>query len=293
MNDTDLVFITGADGQLGGELTRLLGERAVPRSRGGLDICDPRAGEAIVAAGVGVVVNCAAYNAVDRAESEPGAAYRINAEGPRNLAAACEELGLPLVHVSSDFVFGADGMRGEPYRETDRPGPQSAYAVSKLAGEYFVRQKCRRHFVVRTCGLYGSAAPEKGNFVKTMLRLAADRPELTVVDDQFCTPTSTADLAAAIVALIETDAYGLYHATNAGATTWCRFARAVLDQAGLETPVRAITTAEFGAPAPRPPYSVLDCGKLEGTTGLRMPGWEEALGRYFEETSGQCLYRVE
>ncbi|MEM7810437.1 MAG: dTDP-4-dehydrorhamnose reductase [Planctomycetota bacterium] len=280
--DGPRILITGAEGQLGAELCGMLDERAVGLSRDRLDITDPRAEETIAAAGVGVVINCAAYNAVDKAESEPAAAFRVNAEGPRNLAKVCDELGLVLVHVSTDFVFGSAGMRGEPYREDAAPGPLSAYAVSKLAGEYFVRQACRRHFVVRTCGLYGSAAPDKGSFVKTMLRLAESRPVLTVVDDQYCTPTSTVDLAAALIELCGTDAYGLYHAVNGGTTTWCRFARKIFAEAGLPTEVRAITSAEFGAPAARPPYSVLDTSKLAGVIGRQMPSWEDALGRHMK-----------
>src|SRR5690606_35857431 len=166
------------------------------------------------------VVNTAAYNAVDRAEQQPRAAFEVNALGPLHLARYCEARGITLLHVSTDYVFGADAARSTPWTEEDRPGPVSVYGCSKLAGEYLVAQACRRHFVVRTCGLYGTAIDDsKGNFVRTMLRLAGERDELRVVNDQYCTPSYTADVARAIDALLATDEHGLYHVTNAGQTT--------------------------------------------------------------------------
>jgi dTDP-4-dehydrorhamnose reductase len=155
------------------------------------------------------------------------------------------------------------------------------YGASKLAGEYFVRALCPKHFVLRTCGLYGRGmSPGKGNFVETMLRLGAERGEVSVVDDQWCTPTSAAGLARSIALHIGTDRYGLYHATCAGSTTWRRFAEEIFRQAGMNVSVKPITTAQFGAKARRPRYSVLDCSKLATTVGRPMPPWEEALAEY-------------
>ena len=185
-----------------------------------------------------------------------------------------------LLHVSTDYVFGLDATRNTPWSETDPVGPVSAYGNSKLAGEYFVRSLCPKHFVVRTCGLYGHrAARGKGNFVETMLRLGRERPELRIVADQRCTPTSTTDLARALVSLVETESFGLYHATNAGDCSWFEFACEIFRLANLPVKAIPITAAEYGAKARRPDYSVLDCGKLMRLIGSEMPPWQEALAR--------------
>jgi dTDP-4-dehydrorhamnose reductase len=171
-----------------------------------------------------------------------------------------------------------------PYGELDRPEPLSAYGVSKLAGELFVRAICPRHFIVRTCGLFGpTAAAGTGNFVQTMLRLGRERRELRVVDDQTCCPTSAADLARAIEALTAGESYGLYHATSSGSATWCQFAREIFRLAKLDVAVQPVTSAEYGAAARRPGYSVLDCSKLAAAVGFSLPPWEEELERYLEE----------
>lgn len=275
------IAILGASGQLGSELRRLLGDRAIAIRHSQLELADPTSiRAAFVATNPDFVINAAAYNWVDKAEDEPQAAYAVNALGPRNLALACAERSLPLLHVSSDYVFGLDAGN-TPFRETDSPGPVSAYGLSKLAGEYFVRSLCPQHFVIRTCGLYGNAeAVGKGNFVKTMLRLGRERGHVRIVNDQQCTPTSTADLAAALVQLIETDAFGLYHLTNRGATTWHDFAREVFLAAKLEVTTEPISTREFGAKAPRPAYSVLNCDKAAGVLNVEMPPWQEAVTKY-------------
>ncbi|MES2789405.1 MAG: dTDP-4-dehydrorhamnose reductase [Planctomycetota bacterium] len=275
------IAIVGASGQLGSELRRLLGDRAIAIRHSQLELSDPTSiRAAFVATNPDFVINAAAYNWVDKAEDEPQAAYAVNALGPRNLALACAERSLPLLHVSSDYVFGLDAGNA-PFRETDPPGPLSAYGLSKLAGEYFVRSLCPQHFVIRTCGLYGNAeAVGKGNFVKTMLRLGRERGHVRIVNDQQCTPTSTTDLAAALVQLIETDAFGLYHLTNQGATTWHDFAREVFLAAKLEVTTEPISTREFGAKAPRPAYSVLNCDKAAGVLNVEMPPWQEAVTQY-------------
>ena len=274
--------VIGARGQLGTDLLRLLGSDGIPPSHDELDITRiDHVRDALRSLRPERVINAAAYNLVDRAEDEPAVAFAVNALGPRHLALVCAELDVPLVHVSTDHGFGLDAEHRTPYVETDPPGPLSAYATSKLTGEYFVRSLCPRHFVVRTCGLYGTpSARGKGNFVQTMLRLGREKGRVSVVDDQFCTPTSTANLARAIIGLAATDAYGLYHATNAGETTWCRFAREIYRLAGMEVEVTAITTAEFGAKARRPAYSVLDCTKLTRTIDWSLPAWEQALAAY-------------
>lgn len=263
----------------------MLGDAAVPLGHAEIELSSEASVEATLAqVEPKAVINAAAYNLVDQAEDEPAAAFAVNAIGPRNLAQYCERTGIPLVHVSSDFVFGLDTSRATPYSESDAPGPQSAYAVSKLAGEYFVRGQCRRSFVLRTCGLFGpTRAPGRGNFVETMIRLATERGELRVVSDQRCTPTSTRDLATAILKLLETEAYGLYHATNFGSTTWHGFASEIVKVAGLDVPVRPISSADFAAKARRPHYSVLDCRKLTEATGFEFPSWQDALATYLAD----------
>ena len=180
--------------------------------------------------------------------------------------------------------MASDRTTSRPWTELDFAIPAGRYAVSKWAGEQFVlKGVLPRSFVVRTCGLYGLAAlsgGSKGNFVETMLRLGRERKQLRVVDDQRCTPTSTADLADALVKLIATDAFGLYHATNSGSATWCEFAREIFRLAKLDVEVIPITTAEFGAKARRPAYSVLDCRKLASVIGEPLPDWHDALARY-------------
>ena len=277
------IAIVGASGQLGSEFRRLLGERAIAIQHSEVEITDQLSiRAALLAASPDFVINAAAYNWVDKAEDEPDIAHAVNALGPRNLAQVCAERSIPLLHVSSDYVFGLEG-KTTPFRETDAPGPLSAYGLSKLAGEYFVRSLCPQHFVIRTCGLYGHAAAiSKGNFVKTMLRLGRERGHVRVVHDQLCTPTSTSDLAAALVQLIETDAYGLYHLTNQGATTWYDFAREIFDAAGLAVTTEPITTREFAAKAPRPAYSVLNCEKAAGVLNLEMPSWQDAVAKYVQ-----------
>ncbi len=279
------IVLIGADGQLGRELQRQLDEQVIVFGHAQVEITDPQSAESAIAdAAANLVINVAAYNQVDRAEDEPDVAYRVNALGPRNLALCCEDRGIPLLHVSSDFVFGLDSNQTKPCRETDATGPLSAYGVSKLAGECFVRALCRRHFVVRTCGLYGCGkTPGTGNFVETILRLAKQRNELSVVDDQTCTPTSTADLARAIQALIATVDYGLYHATNTGSTTWYRFACEIVRLRQCDVRVRPISSEEFGAKALRPSYSVLDNRKLAETIGFALPPWQEALVKYLND----------
>jgi dTDP-4-dehydrorhamnose reductase len=279
------IAIVGAGGQLGTALEACLPGNIVLLGHSEIEITDAaRVDGALSAARPDCVINAAAYNFVDRAEDEPAAAFAVNALGPRNLARWCGRAGVTLLHVSTDYVFGTDSTRTRPYVESDIPGPQSAYAVSKLAGEHFVRAECPRHFVVRTCGLYGSASTEgKGNFVKTMLRLSNERKELTIVNDQHCTPSFAADVATAIARLIETDHYGLYHATNSGGTTWYDFAREIFRLAAIDIAVRPIPSAAYPQKAKRPAYSVFDCGKLAATTGNSLPAWQDALGRYLDE----------
>jgi dTDP-4-dehydrorhamnose reductase len=284
------IAVLGAQGQLGRDLTpRLTGEViAVPRADG--DLARPDVLRAsLVGLKPDVVVNCAAYNFVDKAETEPDAALKVNGDGVRHLADACRELGAYLVHVSTDYVFGLDESRSKPLAETDPPGPVSAYGLSKLAGEYWARMRCPNGLVVRTCGLYGvwGSGGKGGNFVETMLRVAGQGKPLKVVADQRCTPTYTADLAEALAKLIGKRTTGLIHATSGGDCSWHEFAAEIFRQAGVSADLTAISSAEFGAPARRPGYSVLACDRRT-EAGVTMRPWKDALAAYLRERANRA-----
>lgn len=274
--------VIGAAGQLGRDLCPRLRGEVLPLGRDRADLTRPDLVRATLAElRPDVVVNCAAYNFVDRAESEPAAACAVNAWGVRDLAAVCRDLDCTLVHFSTDYVFGLDAARFTPWTEADAPGPVSVYGLSKLAGEYLVRSTCPRHVVVRTCGLYGvwGSGGKGGNFVETMLRVAGQGKPLRVVADQTCTPSYTVDVADAVVALLSTGRHGLFHVTSAGDCTWFEFAREIFELADVRADLTAITSREFGAAARRPAYSVLapsaDVGPLRP--------WREALAAYLAE----------
>jgi dTDP-4-dehydrorhamnose reductase len=192
-----------------------------------------------------------------------------------------------LVHFSTDHVFGLDELRRTPWTEADLPGPVNVYGLSKLAGEYVVRAGSPRHLVVRTCGLFGvwGSGGKGSNFVETMLRLGSQGKPLRVVADQVCTPTYTADLAEATVALLSRGRPGVYHITNAGACSWFEFARAVFEQAGLRAEVTPITSGDYGAPARRPVYSVLAPVGIRNLGMQLLRPWNEALAAYLQERS--------
>jgi dTDP-4-dehydrorhamnose reductase len=269
------VLITGASGMLGQDLQRAFeGREVTALGRGDLDVTDASAVRDAVA-GHDVVVNAAAYTKVDDAETHEDAAYAVNAIGAKLLAEAAAEHGARLVQVSTDYVF--DGTATEPYAETHPRNPVSAYGRTKAAGEEFaLAGNPGRTFVVRTAWLYGQHGP---NFAATMLRIAGQRETWTVVDDQVGQPTWTLDLATRIRDLLDADAPGgVYHGTNSGRTSWFGFARAVLEQAGLDPErIQPTTSAEFVRPAPRPAFSVLahDGWAAAGLEPMR--DWREAL----------------
>lgn len=280
------VAVLGSHGQLGRDLVPRLAGEVVPLTRADLDLGRPETIAAgVAAARPDVLVNCAAYNFVDQAEAEPDAAFAVNASGVRELARACAAAGVRLVHVSTDYVFGLDQARTTPLGEDDPPGPVSVYGLSKLAGEYLVRASDPRNLVVRTCGLYGvwGSGGKGGNFVETMLRVAGQGKPLRVVADQRCTPTYTADLADALVGLISARAAGLYHATSGGECSWHEFAAEIFRQAGIAADLTPITSAEFGAAARRPAYSVLSTAKLTAAGVAAPRPWTAALAAYLSE----------
>ncbi|ERN42557.1 dTDP-4-dehydrorhamnose reductase [Rubidibacter lacunae KORDI 51-2] len=285
-------LLLGAAGQLGSELVPLLSARsevvAVTRDR--LDLSQPKQLRGLVEdVRPDAIVNAAAYTAVDKAEAEPDLARAVNADAPTALAAYARDAGIPLLHVSTDYVF--DGSKGSPYREDDPTGPLGIYGATKLAGERGIRATCDRYGIVRTAWVYGSRG--KSNFVKTMLRLGKDREELRVVCDQIGSPTWTGDLARAIAELLphlnDRDRAGIYHCTNSGVASWYDFAVAIFEEARvLGFPlkiegVRAIATHEYPTPAKRPAYSVLDGEKLAGLLGDRLPHWRISLRQMLRE----------
>ena len=269
------ILVTGAEGQLGRELAETLPERgheAVMLSRGDLDILDAGAVEgAIEAHSPGLVVNAAAYTDVDGCETETELAYAVNALGPRNLAQSCEQRGIELLHVSTNYVF--DGEKDEPYEPFDTPRPISAYGRTKLAGEEYVKHLSSRWYVVRSAGVYGRGH----NFVRTMLRLAGERDALKVKSDEFISPTYARDLAEGVSEVIQTGLYGLYHLTNGGSCSWHEFAREIFDLAGAPVEVIPIPGSEYPLPAARPANGVLsDLGSP------KLRHWREALADYLE-----------
>lgn len=224
-----------------------------------------------------VIMNCAAHTAVDLCEEQWDLAYRINAIGPRNLAIAATQTGAKLMHISTDYVFSGDG--DHPYTEFDPVGPNSAYGKTKLEGERFVQQFAKNYFIIRTAWLYGDGK----NFVKTMLKLSETRDNVSVVKDQFGSPTSAKELAKMMHHLEPTENYGLFHGTCEGSCSWADFADEIFRLAGLPTKVNHITTEEYGSATRRPAYSVLDNYMLRLTTDFRMADWQDAIREYMEE----------
>jgi dTDP-4-dehydrorhamnose reductase len=280
------VLLIGAGGQLASDLERTWRagrpeDLLVLVTHAELEVADREAVEQLVLRHrPDVVVNTAAYHKVDVVEDDPGRAFEVNAVGPHNLALACRQTGAALVHVSTDYVFS--GGLGRPYREDDAIGPLNAYGVSKAAGEMLVRSAWPRHFIVRTSGLYGVAGSsgKGGNFVETMLRLAESGKSIRVVDDQVLTPTHTTALAAQLVLLANSEAFGTYHATCQGECSWYEFAREIFARAGVTPPLGPQSTAESGATALRPAYSVLENRALRDIGLDVMPPWQDALGAY-------------
>lgn len=282
------VLLIGANGQLGSDLVKVVDpiHDLVPLTHADIEVTDP---ESVVAAmkthQPQIVLNMAAFHKVDVCEDEVIESFAVNAYGVRNLALACQTHGAALLHMSTDYVFGGDVERRTPYIETDKPAPINVYGVSKLAGEHLLRYLLDRYFIFRVTGLYGVAGSsgKGGNFVELMLRLAREGKDIRVVDDQRMTPTYTVDLAKQIAALIETEHYGLYHATSHGDCTWYEFAAEIFRQSGLNPNLSRAKTGDFGEKATRPAYSVLDNQALREIGMDRMRPWQEALGAYLEE----------
>lgn len=282
------ILVTGCNGQLGRAIRKEYQKEAVEfigtdvTEDGGavaLDITDLQQVLTLTEqTQPDVMINCAAHTGVDACQEQWDLAYRINALGARNMAIAASKVGAKLMHISTDYVFS--GEQNTPYTEFDPVGPTGAYGKTKLEGERFVAQFSSRYFILRTAWLYG----EGKNFVGTMLRLAQDRELVTVVDDQYGTPTSASQLAKVIHFLEPTEHYGIYHATCQGSCSWAEFAEEIFRLAAKETKVKHVTTKEYAqicpTTAPRPAYSVLDNYMLRLIGGYEMADWKDAIAEY-------------
>ena len=279
--------LLGAAGQLGFDLARTfdLPGDLIRLTRADLDITDDAAvGRTLRALAPTHVLNAAGYNLVDRAEDEPEAAFAVNTRAVGTLAAACQSLGATLVQFSTDYVF--DGRKTTPYLEDDPPHPLSVYAESKLAGERLAREGCDRTFVIRVCALFGiarSLTARRTNFVETMVGLAQTGRPIRVVCDQVLSPSYTLDIARKVWRVIVRGTPGLYHLTNAGQTSFFDFAREIFRLSGLTPDLTAATSAEFGARARRPAYSVLAHDRLAALGEDDLRRWDAALAAYLQE----------
>ncbi|MFT3731267.1 MAG: dTDP-4-dehydrorhamnose reductase [Hyphomicrobium sp.] len=297
---SQFVLVIGRNGQVSRSLDEVLtaaGHAVTVIGRPEIDLCDqPKLARAIIAARPSIVINAAAYTAVDRAEDEPEIAAAVNAAGAETVARAAAEAGAAIIHFSTDYVF--DGEKHFPYVETDPVSPTGAYGRSKLDGEKLVAAANPKHIILRTAWLF---SPFGSNFAKTMLRLNQERPEIRVVDDQRGNPTYAPDLADGVRRIIDRlsaspslpGGFGVFHAVNAGETSWCGFAQAIVDGAGRRgaphAAVRPITTRDYPTKARRPAYSVLSTDKLAQIYGVRLRPWREALSDGLDRLVGPPL----
>ena len=279
------ILILGAGGQLGSELVNILqDDTLIPLTHRDIDMTDEQQVNNILSSNMpDIVINTAAYHKVDDCEDNIELSFATNSFAVRNLARICNELGIILVHFSTDFVFG--GEKKTPYVEDDCPNPGSVYAVSKLSGELFVRNICSRYYVIRTCGLYGAKGQsgKGGNFIETMIKLANSGKKIKVVSDQIVTPTYAKELAAKVSQLIRTDKYGLYHITNNGGCSWFEFASAIFELTGIDADISPTSSSEFASRARRPAYSVLENRNLRLLGLDDMAQWRDALKVYLAE----------
>ena len=276
------VLVTGVGGQLGWEVVRVLQERGIPCRGVDVQDFDLTDGEAVKAYvtdyNPDVIVHCAAYTAVDKAESEPEVCALVNGDGTMNMVRAALHVGARMVYISTDYVFSGEGE--EPWREDDPYHPQNVYGLSKVQGETAVRSLMKRYYLIRTSWVYGIHGR---NFVRTMLRLGQEKAQVRVVDDQVGGPTYAADLARVICDLIATDQYGIYHVANEGYVSWAEFASMIMEKSHRKCEVIPVPTSEYPTPARRPLNSRLSMEKLREAGIAPMPSVEDALERFLAE----------
>jgi dTDP-4-dehydrorhamnose reductase len=273
------VFVTGVKGQLGFDVVRELEKRgmeAIGVDIDEMDITDAESVDRVISqAAPDAVIHCAAYTAVDAAEENEELCRRVNAEGPGNIAAVCKKLGCKMIYISTDYVFDGTGER--PWEPDDKCAPVSVYGRTKYEGEVAVQKALEKYFIVRIAWVFGINGK---NFVKTMLRLSQNHDTVRVVNDQFGSPTYTYDLARLLVDMVQTEKYGIYHATNEGICSWYDFACAIFEEAGIAMNVVPVSTEEYGAKASRPANSRMSKEKLTENGFERLPAWQDALKRY-------------
>jgi dTDP-4-dehydrorhamnose reductase len=279
------VAIVGSNGQLGSDLVRIFSAQheVVALNHADIKVEDiDSVKTALSATKPNVVINTSAYHNVPLCEQSPDLSFAINGTGTLNLAKVCNDLNAKLVHYSTDYVF--DGNKKQPYVETDACNPLNVYAITKLAGENFVLNYANQPYVIRVSGIYGKVPcrAKGGNFITTMLKLAKEKPEVKVVDDEILTPTPTSAIADNTLALINKDAYGLYHMTCEGQCSWYEFAKTIWEVLQLKTPLHPTTVAAFSSPVKRPFYSVLENQRLKQLGINQMPGWKESLIKYLK-----------
>lgn len=279
------IAVIGAGGQLGSELMRHLpGNLSIGWTRKELDITDfPRVRQVLSTTPLNFLINTAAYHRTDECEEHPEIAFRVNSFAVANLASLCRERDIIFVHISTDYVF--DGKKQAPYTEDDPVNPINVYGMSKMLGEEAIKMLCPKHFIIRTSGMFGKiGSTEKGgSFLHRMLARAKEGLPLKIVNDQWFSPTYAPHLAKRILQLIQGEQYGTYHVTNSGETTWYDLARTALEMLGWEAEIQPVGSAESGARARRPPFSVLSNAKILSLGFPPLPHWKEALGEFLTE----------
>ena len=279
------VAVIGANGQLGTDLMDVLSakHKVTGLNHADIEITEIESvRKALSTIKPAIALNTAAYHIVPEAEKFPAKAFQINGIGTLNLAKVCQDLDIRLVHYSTDYVF--DGKKQKPYTEDDRPNPLSVYANTKLSGEYFALNYCDHSYVIRISGIYGKVPcrAKGGNFITTMMRLANEKPEVRVVNDEILTPTPTYHIAKNTAALIDTDAFGLYHMSCEGEVSWYEFAKVIWETLQLKTPLYAASVKDFPLVVKRPFYSVLENKNLNKLGINEMPAWREALIQFLK-----------
>lgn len=280
------ILVTGVKGQLGHDVVRELEKRgieAVGVDIDEMDITDEASVDRVIRQeSPDAVIHCAAYTAVDAAEENEALCRRVNADGTRNIAQVCKTLDIKMIYISTDYVFSGQGER--PWEPEDEREPQSVYGQTKYEGELAVQELLEKYFIVRIAWVFGVNGK---NFVKTMLKLSENHDTITVVNDQFGSPTYTYDLARLLVDMVLTEKYGVYHATNEGSCSWYDFACAIFEEAGIPMTVKPVSTAEYGAKASRPANSRMSKEKLTENGFERLPAWQDALRRYLDILLGR------
>lgn len=280
------IAIIGANGQLGSDLNEVLSiEHDVTRlNHSDIEITDiDKVKDVLSAIKPDIVLNTAAYHIVPEAEKFPAQAFNVNGTATLNLARVCQDNSIQLAHYSTDYVF--DGQKQSPYKEEDRPNPLNVYANTKLSGEYFALNYCDQSFVIRVSGIYGKVPcrAKGGNFITTMIKLAKEKPEVRVVNDEILTPTPTYHIAKNTAALIKSGAFGLYHMSCEGQVSWYEFAKAIWDTLKLDTPLYAASVNDFPVLVKRPFYSVLENARLDRAGLNHMPEWKSALQEFLKK----------